>query len=40
MTALFRAIGAGFSTFDGASKVSGFIIAATIIYSGYMIRKP
>ncbi|KAH6888187.1 ABC-2 type transporter-domain-containing protein [Thelonectria olida] len=40
MTALFRAVGAGFSTFDGASKVSGFLIAATIIYSGYMIQKP
>ncbi|RSL70695.1 hypothetical protein CEP51_012156 [Fusarium floridanum] len=40
MTALFRAVGAGFSTFDGASKVSGFLISATIIYSGYMIQKP
>ncbi|KAF4973175.1 hypothetical protein FZEAL_9392 [Fusarium zealandicum] len=40
MTALFRAVGAGFSTFDGASKVSGFLISATIIYSGFMIQKP
>ncbi|KAJ3454794.1 hypothetical protein MRS44_013394 [Fusarium solani] len=40
ITALFRAVGAGFSTFDGASKVSGFLISATIIYSGYMIQKP
>ncbi|KAJ3466974.1 hypothetical protein MRS44_004538 [Fusarium solani] len=40
MTALFRAVGAGFSTFDGASKVSGLLISATIIYSGYMIQKP
>ncbi|KAH8168298.1 ABC-2 type transporter domain-containing protein [Sarocladium implicatum] len=40
MTAMFRAIGAGFSTFDGASKVSGFIVAATVTYSGYMIQKP
>ncbi|KAM5346973.1 hypothetical protein ACJ41O_009978 [Fusarium nematophilum] len=40
MTALFRAVGAGFSTFDGASKVSGFLIGATVIYSGYMIQKP
>ncbi|KAJ4312438.1 hypothetical protein N0V84_009930 [Fusarium piperis] len=40
MTALFRAVGAGFSTFDGASKVSGFLISATIVYSGYMILKP
>jgi ABC-type multidrug transport system permease subunit/ABC-type multidrug transport system ATPase subunit len=40
MTALFRAVGAGFSTFDAASKVSGFLIAATVTYSGYMIQKP
>jgi ATP-binding cassette subfamily G (WHITE) protein 2 (SNQ2) len=40
MTALFRAIGAGFSTFDGASKLSGFLIAALIVYTGYMIHKP
>ncbi|KAI9150540.1 ABC multidrug transporter atrB [Paramyrothecium foliicola] len=40
MTALFRAIGAAFSTFDAASKVSGFIIGATIMYTGYMIQKP
>lgn len=40
MTACFREIGAGFSTFDAASKVSGFLIAALIMYTGYMIRKP
>ncbi|KAJ5609251.1 ABC multidrug transporter atrF [Penicillium herquei] len=40
MTALFRAIGALFTTFDGASKVSGFLIAALIMYNGYMIEKP
>lgn len=40
MTALFRAVGAAFSTFDGASKVSGFLIAAYIMYTGYMIQKP
>jgi ABC-type multidrug transport system ATPase subunit len=40
MTACFRAVGAAFSTFDGASKVSGFLIAALIMYTGYMIRKP
>ena len=40
MTALFRAIGALFSTFDGASKVSGFLISALIMYTGYMIHKP
>lgn len=40
MTALFRAVGALFSSFDGASKVSGFLISALIMYTGYMIRKP
>ncbi|KAH8798615.1 ABC-2 type transporter-domain-containing protein [Xylogone sp. PMI_703] len=40
MTALFRAIGAAFSTFDGASKVSGLVISASIMYTGYMIQKP
>ncbi len=40
MTALFRSIGAAFSTFDAASKVSGFMVAALIMYTGYMIRKP
>ncbi|EAU30228.1 hypothetical protein ATEG_09091 [Aspergillus terreus NIH2624] len=40
MTALFRAIGALFTTFDGASKVSGFFISALIMYTGYMIQKP
>ncbi|KAI5464260.1 ABC-2 type transporter-domain-containing protein [Mariannaea sp. PMI_226] len=40
MTALFRSVGAIFRTFDGASKVSGLLIAAIVIYSGYMIQKP
>ncbi|THC97965.1 hypothetical protein EYZ11_002535 [Aspergillus tanneri] len=40
MTALFRSVGALFSTFDGAAKVSGFLIAALIMYTGYMIQKP
>ncbi|KAF5658552.1 ATPase [Fusarium heterosporum] len=40
ITALFRAIGAAFSTFDAASKASGFVITATIMYSGYLIQKP
>ncbi|KAH8653120.1 putative Brefeldin A resistance protein [Tricladium varicosporioides] len=40
MTALFRWIGAAFKTFDAASKVSGFLISALIMYTGYMIRKP
>lgn len=40
MTALFRSIGAAFDTFDGASKVSGFLISAAIMYTGYLIQKP
>lgn len=40
MTACFRMIGAAFPTFDDASKVSGFLISALIIYTGYMIPKP
>ncbi|PNP74964.1 hypothetical protein FNYG_11688 [Fusarium nygamai] len=40
ITALFRAIGAAFSTFDATSKASGFFITATLIYSGYFIHKP
>ncbi|KJZ73325.1 hypothetical protein HIM_07329 [Hirsutella minnesotensis 3608] len=40
MTALFKAIGASFKSLDGASKVSGFIFLAAIIYTGFMIQKP
>ncbi|OJD38105.1 abc transporter-like protein [Diplodia corticola] len=40
MTALFRLIGAAFPTFDAASKVSGFLVSAYIMYTGYMIAKP
>lgn len=40
MTALFRSVGAIFTTFDGASKVSGFLLSALIMYTGYMIHKP
>ncbi|KFZ25439.1 hypothetical protein V502_00089 [Pseudogymnoascus sp. VKM F-4520 (FW-2644)] len=40
MTAMFRGIGAAFSSFDGASKVSGFLVSALIMYTGYMIKKP
>lgn len=40
MTALFRACGAAFPTFDAASKVSGFAISALITYIGYQIPKP
>ncbi|KAK8219845.1 hypothetical protein M8818_000819 [Zalaria obscura] len=40
MTAFFRFVGAAFPTFDAASKVSGFMISAYIMYIGYMIPKP
>ncbi|KAM5356965.1 hypothetical protein ACJ41O_003611 [Fusarium nematophilum] len=40
MTALFRAIGAAFTTFDKASKVSGLTILASVLYTGFMIPKP
>ncbi|KAK4629104.1 ABC multidrug transporter H [Fulvia fulva] len=40
MTACFRSIGAAFPNFDAASKVSGFLISALIMYTGYMIAKP
>ncbi|PVI07406.1 ABC-2 type transporter [Periconia macrospinosa] len=39
MTALFRLIGAFSSNFDDASKISGFLVSALIMYSGYMIPK-
>lgn len=40
ITALFRSIGAAFSTFDGASKVSGFLFTAFVLYAGYQIPRP
>jgi ABC-type multidrug transport system ATPase subunit len=40
MTALFRAIGAAFSSFDAASKVSGFLMSALIMYTGFLIPAP
>ncbi|KAL1310558.1 hypothetical protein AAFC00_000837 [Neodothiora populina] len=40
MTALFRACGAAFPTFDAASKVSGFLVSALVTYIGYEIPKP
>ncbi|KAI5289922.1 hypothetical protein KEM54_002895 [Ascosphaera aggregata] len=40
MTAFFRAIGAISDTFDNASKISGFLISATIMYTGFLIQKP
>ncbi|KAH8203314.1 hypothetical protein TruAng_002510 [Truncatella angustata] len=35
MTAMFRSIGAVFGTFDGASKVSGFLFSALVLFAGY-----
>lgn len=35
MTAMFRAVGAAFRTFDAASKVSGLLITACIMYTGF-----
>ena len=40
MTAFFRLCGAAFTTFDGASKVSGFAVSALVTYIGYEIPKP
>lgn len=40
ITAMFRAIGAAFGTFDGASKVSGFVFTAFVLYAGYQIPQP
>jgi ATP-binding cassette subfamily G (WHITE) protein 2 (SNQ2) len=40
LTQMFRGIGALFSTFDGASKVSGFLVTALVVYAGYMIQRP
>lgn len=40
MTAMFRAIGAAFGTFDGAARASGLIVSAVFMYTGYMIQKP
>ena len=39
ITAVMRAIGAVFSTFDDASKLSGFWFSALIVYAGYFIPK-
>ncbi|KAI4093844.1 MAG: hypothetical protein LQ344_002582 [Seirophora lacunosa] len=39
MAAVMRAIGAVFSTFDGATKLSGFWFSALITYIGYFIPK-
>ncbi|KAF2160175.1 hypothetical protein M409DRAFT_70682 [Zasmidium cellare ATCC 36951] len=39
ITALFRAVRAGFKTFDDASKFAGVIVMAVLMYAGYMIPK-
>jgi ABC-type multidrug transport system permease subunit len=40
MTALFRACGSAFQTFNAASKVSGLSMSAAVTYAGYLIAKP
>jgi ABC-type multidrug transport system ATPase subunit len=40
LTAMFRAVGAAFRTFDGASKISGFLTTALVVYTGFLIQKP
>jgi len=40
MTAVYRGIGAMFPTFDDASKVSGLLLTALLMYTGYMIPRP
>lgn len=37
--AVFRAIGAAFNTFDGATKLSGFWLTSQIVYTGFLIPK-
>lgn len=39
MTAVFRAVGAAFSSFDAATKISGFWFSAVVIYTGYFVPK-
>ncbi|KAL9029499.1 MAG: hypothetical protein Q9196_002269 [Gyalolechia fulgens] len=39
ITAVMRAIGAVFSTFDDATKLSGFWFSALVVYMGYFMRK-
>ncbi|KAJ5751819.1 hypothetical protein N7520_008736 [Penicillium odoratum] len=40
LTQMFRGIGALFSSFDGASKISGFLTTVLCVYAGYMISRP
>lgn len=39
LTAFFRAVGAGFKTFNDASKLSGIGVLTLLLYSGFMIPK-
>jgi ABC-type multidrug transport system permease subunit len=39
LTAFFRAVGAGFKTFNDASKISGVAVLVLLLYSGFMIAK-
>ncbi|GAM42293.1 ABC transporter [Talaromyces pinophilus] len=39
LIAFFRAVGAGFKTFDDASKFSGVSVTALLLYIGYTINK-
>jgi ATP-binding cassette subfamily G (WHITE) protein 2 (SNQ2) len=40
ITAMFRAIAAGFRTFNDASKVSGLALSVTVTYAGFLVYKP
>lgn len=40
LTQMFRGVGALFSSFDGASKISGFLTTVLVVYAGYMIERP
>ncbi|KAI4853488.1 hypothetical protein E4T44_00808 [Aureobasidium sp. EXF-8845] len=40
ITAMFRSIGAAFGSFDGASKVSGLLFTAFVLFAGYQIPFP
>lgn len=40
ITAMFRAIASGFTTFNAANKISGLAISAAVTYAGYIIYKP
>ncbi|KAI9043311.1 uncharacterized protein KD926_003841 [Aspergillus affinis] len=37
-TAIFRAVGATFRSFDSASKISGYVVTVMAMYAGYQIQ--